>query len=85
MREFCKTCDIFQNTAPKGRVAPVPLQNMPVIETLFNRIIIAINIIGPLPKTEEGRSYILTVEDFATRYPEVMDSHGLIIVGPWLA
>ena len=47
VREFCKTCDICQKTAPKGRVAPVPLQNMPVIETPFNRI--AIDIIGPLP------------------------------------
>ena len=68
VREFCKTCDICQKTAPKGRVAPVPLQNMPVIETPFNRI--AIDIIGPLPNTEEGHSYILTVVDFATRYPE---------------
>ena len=70
VREFCKTCDICQKTAPKGRVAPAPLQNMPVIETPFNRI--AIDIIGPLPKTEEGHSYILTEVDFATRYPEAM-------------
>ena len=43
---------------------------MPVIETPFNRI--AIDIIGPLPKTEEGHNYILTVVDFTTRYPETM-------------
>ena len=43
---------------------------MPVIEAPFNRI--ATDIIGPLPKTEEGHSYILTVVDFATRYPEAM-------------
>ena len=44
---------------------------MPVMEVPFQRI--AIDLIGPLnPPTERGHRYILTIVDFATRYPEAI-------------
>lgn len=44
---------------------------MPLIETTWQRI--GIDIVGPIqPRTGRGNKYILTIVDFATRYPEAM-------------
>ncbi|XP_053378778.1 uncharacterized protein LOC128548205 [Mercenaria mercenaria] len=68
---FCRSCDKCQKTIPKGRVKKVPLGDMPVIKEPFHRI--AINLIGPIaPVSDSGNRYILTVVDYATRYPEAV-------------
>jgi transposase InsO family protein len=68
---YCRSCDICQRTLPKGRVSKVPLGSMPVIETPFQRV--AIDLVGPIhPCTERGKRYILTIVDYATRYPEAV-------------
>ena len=44
---------------------------MPIIDTSFDRI--AIDLIGPIePISERGHRYILTVIDYATRYPDAV-------------
>ena len=43
---------------------------MPLIAKPFQRI--AMDLVGPLPWTEWGNRYILTVCDYATRYPEAI-------------
>lgn len=70
IREYCKTCDICQRAQEKGRVTPVPLGEMPVMETPFKRV--AFDIIGPLPKTNDGFRYVLTLVDYSTRFPEAI-------------
>jgi len=66
---FCHSCDICQQTISKGRVSKVPLGKMPVIETPLKRV--AVDLIGKLiPASSHGHRYILTVVDYATRYPE---------------
>ncbi|KAJ8041495.1 hypothetical protein HOLleu_12325 [Holothuria leucospilota] len=68
---FCRSCNVCQRTLPKGKVTKVPLGTMPVIEMPFERV--AVDIIGPIqPATERGNRYILTVMDYATRYPEAI-------------
>ena len=68
---FCKSCDVCQKTVNKGSVPKVPLQEMPLIDTSFKRV--AIDLVGPIrPPGEEGHRYILTLVDFATRYPEAV-------------
>ena len=68
---YCRSCDICQRTLPKGKVAKVPLGDMPVIDTPFQRV--ATDIVGPIhPKTEKGNRFILTLVDYATRYPEAI-------------
>ncbi len=68
---FCKSCDICQRTISKGRIPNVPLGSMPIIETPFERI--AIDLIGPIhPVSDRGHRYILTIIDYATRYPEAV-------------
>ena len=37
---------------------------MPIITTPFHRI--AMDIVGPLPKTRSGNKYVLTICDYAT-------------------
>ena len=68
---FCKSCDLCQRTVPKGRVGHVPLDEMPKIDVPFKRV--AVDIVGPIyPASESGHRYILTMVDYATRYPEAI-------------
>ena len=68
---FCKSCDACQETVNKGSVPKMPLQKMPLIEKPFKRV--AIDLVGPIsPPSEIGHRYILTLVDFATRYPEAV-------------
>ena len=66
---FCRSCDICQRTIQKGKVPKVPLELMPLIDTPFKRV--AVDLIGPIhPPSEQGHRYILTLVDYATRYPD---------------
>lgn len=68
---YFKSCDICQRTVPKHLVGRVPLGNMPIINTPFQRV--AIDVIGPLsPKSANGNRYVLTMVDFATPYPDAI-------------
>ena len=69
---FCKSCDICQRTIQKGRDTKVPLGKMPLIDTPFKRV--AVDIVGPNePRSDKKSRYILTMIDYATRYPEVVE------------
>jgi len=68
---YCRSCDICQRTVAKGRVAKVPLGKMPLIGEPFQRV--AVDLIGPIePMTDRKNRYILTMVDYATRYPEAV-------------
>ena len=68
---FCKSCDICQRTIQKGRVSKVPLGKLPLIDTPFKRV--TVDIVGPIePRSEKRNRYILTMIDYATRYPEAV-------------
>ena len=68
---FCRFCDVCQRTFKKGNVKKVPLGSMPLINTPFKRV--AVDIVGPIvPLTEAGHRYILTLVNYATRYPEAV-------------
>ena len=69
VRDFCKSCAKCQKAI--GRKEPcVPLIPLPVMSVPFQRI--AMDIVGPLPKSRKGNRYILVVCDYATRYPEAI-------------
>ena len=71
IRRFCQSCDLCQRMIPKGKNCKVPLGEMPLMSEPFERI--AVDLIGPIkPITEQGSRYILTIVDFATRYPEAI-------------
>ena len=68
---YCKSYDVRQKTVKKGSVLKVPLEKMPLIDKPFKRV--AINLVGPIgPPSEGGHRYILTLVDFASRYPEAV-------------
>ncbi|KAK3762630.1 hypothetical protein RRG08_051811 [Elysia crispata] len=55
----------------KGTVQKAPMENIPVVFVPFKRI--AVDLIGPIePASEAGHRYILTLVDYATRYPEAV-------------
>ena len=60
-----------QKTTDKGSVPRVQLGDMPLIDMPFRRV--AVDLVGPiLPPSEKGHRYILTLVDYATRYPEAV-------------
>lgn len=67
---YCQSCDICQRTTAKGHLGKAPLGTVPIIDIPFSRV--AIDLIGPLPASERGHKYILTLVDYATRYPEAV-------------
>ena len=69
VREFCRSCEHCQKGSQANR-RRAPLMPLPTIEELFRRL--AMDIVGPLRRTKRGHKYILTVMDFATRYPEAI-------------
>ena len=69
VRDFCRSCDRCQKTAPK--IPHVPLEFMPCITEPFSRV--AIDICGPFsPPSEEGHRFLLTVIDVGTRFPDAV-------------
>ena len=49
----------------------MPVQEVPLMEEPFYRV--AVNLTGPIaPVPEKGNRYILTIVDYAARYPEVI-------------
>ena len=68
---YCRSCDICQRTIPKGKVPRVPLGKMPMVDIPFRRV--AVDIVGPIePRSDMKNKYILTMIDYATRYPEAV-------------
>jgi len=72
----CRSCDACQRTTPKGRVPKAPLQKMPIVSVPFHSV--GIDLVGPIvPASSSGNKYILTVVDYATRYPEAVALPGI--------
>ena len=65
---YCQSCDKCQRSVPRGKVGKVPLGDMPIVGTPFDKV--AIDLIGPLPASKRGHRWIITLVDYATRYPE---------------
>ena len=47
-----------------------PLIPLPIMEEPFKRI--AMDVVGPLPRSSSGKRFILVICDYATRYPEAI-------------
>ena len=68
---FVRSCDVCQKTVDRGRIKPAPLQPLPIIDSPFERV--AVDLVGPIePRASDGSRYILTMIDFATRWPEAV-------------
>ena len=67
--EHCRTCGPCQKSSTRG-VKKAPLVPLPIMDEPFRRI--AMDIVGPLPRSSSGKKYILVICDYATRYPEAV-------------
>ena len=69
VEEFCRTCPECQKAAPRPTVRS-PLIPLPIIEVPFPRV--ALDVVGPLPKSARGHRFILVIMDYATQFPEAI-------------
>ncbi|XP_075188552.1 uncharacterized protein LOC142270515 [Anomaloglossus baeobatrachus] len=68
---YCRSCITCQRVGKLGPAPKAPLISLPVIEEFFQRV--AVDIVGPLAvPSSSGKRFVLTVVDFATRYPEAV-------------
>ncbi|XP_064469691.1 uncharacterized protein LOC135384419 [Ornithodoros turicata] len=71
IQRYVKSCDVCQKTTPKGKVTKAPLGRVPIIDTPFQRV--AVDIVGPISlPSDRGNRYLLTLVDYATRYPDAV-------------
>ena len=68
VKVYCGSCPDCQKTGRKFKSDKALLKPIPPMSTPFRKI--GIDIAGPLPRTYSGNRYVLTVVDYATRYPE---------------
>ena len=67
--DFCRSCQNCQKYTHK-RAKKAPLISLPIMSEPFERM--AMDIIGPLPRSRSGCCYVLVLCDYATRYPEAV-------------
>ena len=67
--DYCRLCPECQKSSPRGR-SKAPLIPLPIIDVPFKRM--AMDIVGPLPRSSSGNCFILVLCDYATRYPEAI-------------
>ena len=64
VEEHRQTCSPCQKSSTR-RVKKAPLVPLPIMNEPFRRI--AMDIVGPLPRSNSGKRYILVICDYATR------------------
>lgn len=69
IRRYCQSCEICQRVVSQ-RNPKVPLVSMPLIGKPFHRV--AIDIIGPLPRSSRGNRFVLVAVDYASKYPDAV-------------
>src|SRR5215469_13806273 len=69
IKNFVRSCDICQKMTKTGRNR-APLIPVPVVGVPFQKV--AIDLIGPLIPSARKHVYILTIVDYASKYPEAM-------------
>ena len=67
-RKWCKSCKICITRRNTGAKFKVPLVPMPVPAAPME--FAAMDIVGPLPETQDGNKYILVFCDYLTKWPE---------------
>ena len=67
--DFCRSCEKCQKFR-HHRTPRAPMVPLPVVAEPFSRI--AMDIVGPLPRSRSGNRYVLVLCDYGTRYPEAV-------------
>ena len=67
--DYCRSCAECQKSRDP-RMRRAPLVPLPIIKEPFERI--AMDIVGPLLRSQSGNRFILVICDYATKYPEAV-------------
>ena len=67
--EFCRSCEACQKCSHR-KPPRVPMIPLPTVDVPFSRV--AMDLMGPLPRSRSGNRYVLVLCDYATRYPEAV-------------
>ncbi|GFS14425.1 Gypsy retrotransposon integrase-like protein 1 [Elysia marginata] len=70
VKKYVRSCHVCQIKPRTSHDKPAPLQRVYVAEEPFQRV--TIDIIGPLPVSEDRFEYFLTMVDVATRWAEAV-------------
>ncbi|GFR81299.1 Gypsy retrotransposon integrase-like protein 1 [Elysia marginata] len=70
VKKYVRPCHVCQIKPRTGHDKPAPLQHVHVVEEPFQRVII--DIVGPLPVSEDRFEYLLTMVDVVTRWAEAV-------------
>ena len=67
VEDFCRRCDpCTARKGPSGR-SHAPLQQFPVGAPMER---VAVDVVGPLPRSDRGNRYVLSAIDYFTKWPE---------------
>ncbi|KAG6922147.1 hypothetical protein G0U57_003603, partial [Chelydra serpentina] len=69
VKDYCVSCPDCQHATPAG-VRRAPLVPLPVVGIPLERV--AMDLVGPFPKSKAGYQYIFVLMDYATRFPEAI-------------
>lgn len=69
IKRYCRSCEVCQKFGI-NKPAKAPMVTVPVIGKPFSRV--ALDIIGPLPKSRKGNRFALVSIDLATKYPDAV-------------
>ena len=67
--DFCRSCEQCQKSSHQ-KVPRAPMVPLPIIGEPFERI--AMDVVGPLPRSRGGHRYVLAICDYVTRCPEAI-------------
>ena len=67
VERHCKSCEVCQRVN-KATPRKAPMTEREVLTIPFERV--CIDLVGPMPKSSKGHTYILTYIDVASRWPE---------------
>ena len=70
INNYCATCPECQLVTRKMKALRAPLKSVPIVDTPFRKV--AMDLIGELPRSKAGYRFVLTLVDYATRYPEAV-------------
>ena len=70
VENYCATCRECQLGARKMASEKAPLISVPVVGIPFHKV--ATDIVGPVERSARGYKYVLTLVDYATRYPDAI-------------
>ena len=83
VRSYLRGCDVCARRKSPAKKRVAPLQQYPVGVPMER---VAIDLLGPLPMTDNGNRWVLVIGDYCTRWMEAFplpDATAVKVAHPW--